>query len=64
MKNTELLSSEKADLEVMFVEHISSSRLDELKEHTSEDATFQQLCRMIHQGWPDRQAKLSLELQQ
>lgn len=48
----------------MSVEHISSPRLVELKEHTATDPTLQQLCRIIHQGWPDRQAKLPLALQQ
>ncbi|KAL0151738.1 hypothetical protein M9458_052964, partial [Cirrhinus mrigala] len=63
-KNTEIQVSEKTEFEVVSVERISSSRLVELKEQTATDPTLQQLCRIIHQGWPDGQAKLPLQLRQ
>lgn len=40
IKNTEVQASEKTDFEVLSVEHISSSRLVSLKEHTATDPTL------------------------
>ena len=41
MKTTEQHSNEEANFEVMTIQHISSSRLEELREHTAEDKDLQ-----------------------
>ncbi|KAJ8375814.1 hypothetical protein SKAU_G00063940 [Synaphobranchus kaupii] len=58
MKTTEQHSNEEADFEVMSVQHISSSRLEELREHTAKDKDLQVLCNIIKQGWPKRDVNL------
>ncbi|KAJ8332978.1 hypothetical protein SKAU_G00418740 [Synaphobranchus kaupii] len=58
MKTTEQHSNEEADFEVMSVQHISSSRLEELREHTAKDKDLQVLCNIIKHGWPKREVNL------
>ncbi|KAJ8349022.1 hypothetical protein SKAU_G00276110 [Synaphobranchus kaupii] len=51
-------AQQEADFEVMSVQHISSSRLEELREHTAKDKDLQVLCNIIKHGWPKREVNL------
>ena len=64
MKTTEHHSNEEANFEVMTIQHISSSRLEELREHTAEDKDLQALCKIIQHGWPKREANLPTSVRQ
>lgn len=48
-------TNEKNYFEVMSVSHISSARLEELRRHTAEDTTLQNLTTVIKHGWPTKQ---------
>lgn len=52
LEMTEQHSDEEASFEVMPVQHISSSRLDKLRDHTTRDKDLQALCKIIQSGWP------------
>lgn len=55
---------EEARFEVMSVQHISSSRLDELRDHTVRDKDLQALCRIIKSGWPKCEVNLPASVRQ
>lgn len=54
MNTTTRHLTELKDFEVMTVQHISSSRQNELCTHTPEDVSLQVLSNIIRPGWPDR----------
>ena len=64
MKTTEQHSKEEANFEVMTIQHISSSRREELREHTAKDKDLQALCKIIQHGWPKREANLPTSIRQ
>ena len=64
LKTTEQHSNEEASFEVMSVQHISSSRLDELRDHTARDKDLQALCKIIQNGWPMRAVNLPASVRQ
>ena len=51
-------ADEKDSFDVMTVNYISSSRLEELKKHTAEDTTLQTLSTVIRHEWPSKQHSL------
>ena len=51
-------ADEKDSFDVMTVNYISSSRLEELKKHTAEDTTLQTLSTVIRLEWPSKQHSL------
>ena len=61
---TEQHNNETGDYEIMSVQHISSSRLTELREHTVSDPVLQKLSGVISKGWPSKQAQLPPEIRQ
>lgn len=60
--STEQHGNETADYEVMPIQHISSTRLTELREHTASDPDLQRLRTVIMRGWPRRQTQLPAEI--
>lgn len=51
-------AEEEDNFDVMTVNYISSSRLEELERHTAEDMTLQTLSTTIRHGWPAKQHNL------
>jgi len=57
-------TDDRADFEVMSIQHISSYRLKELQTHTAQDPIFQRVCSVIKSGWPSSQSKLPAEIRE
>lgn len=64
LETTEQHSNEEASFEVMSVQHISSSRLNEFRDHTARDKDLQALCMIIQSGWPKRDVNLPASVRQ
>lgn len=56
------LYDDQADIKVMSVWHISSSRLKELQTRTAQNPVLQHLCSIIKSRWPSSQLKLPVEI--
>ena len=56
--------TEQEDFEVMAVQRISSSRQDELHNHTMEDVSLQTLTNIIRHGWPERLSSVPATVKQ
>ena len=61
---TEQHNDKPGDYEIMSVQHISSSRLTELREHTASDPSLQKLSSVISKGWPRKQTQSPPEIHQ
>lgn len=64
LKTTERHSNEAASFEVMSIQHISSSRLEELRNHTAKDKDLQALSNIIQKGWPTNKINLPTSVRQ